>query len=509
MLAVPGARVAWGRLTLARAVLVLGLAIACLVAQPSGAAEANVSALPRLAVPGDLRVVSYYPADAGWTLMWDRWRPERISADLDRLRGLNANTVRVVVATHFFGYPEPDSARLRQLRTFVELAARSGLHVHFTLFDWWYEYRQVATSKRWARAVLEPYVGDPRVAFVELKNELSPTNPAAIAWAGELLPWLRTLLRGQTPVTLSVGGVAPVADLRALVSRLPARSRPDFFDVHYLTGEAERAVHVFRALRQIAGRTPLWVGEVGYPSSTRFTGFAGIPLTDSAQEAAQAHYHRLCAAALAGLGLPPPGIWALDDFVAGAIPQAGEGFPEQEHHFGLFRTDGTAKPAAATIRRLFAGRAETGFNGGFEQAVRAEDGTAVPAVWGSVGELRLVHDRATARTGTAAARIDGPRGVNGTFLATPVLGDLAGTALEATTWVRGRGGTVRLGLVWFASNGRVIGRRWASIAADRRWRRAAVAQTAPARAAYVRVEIHARELTGPAWVDDVAVVSRP
>lgn len=489
--------------------LVLGLVTACLVARPGAAADASAGALPRLVVPGELRVVSYYPADAGWTLMWDRWRPERIAADLERLRGLNANTVRIVVATHFFGYPEPDPQRLRQLRAFVEIAARTGLHVQFTLFDWWYEYRQIAASKRWARAVLEPYVGDPRVAFVELKNELDPTDTVAIAWAGDLLPWLRTLLRGQTPVTLSVGGVSPVSDLRALIGGLPARSRPDFFDVHYLTGEAERAAHVFRALRQLAGRTPVWIGEVGYPSSTRFTGFAGVPLTHSAQEAVQAHYHRLCAAALARLGLPLPGIWALDDFVLGAIPQAGEAVPEQEHHFGLFRTDGAAKPAAATVRRLFAGRAETGFNGGFEQAVRAEDGTAVPAVWGSVGGLRLVHDRGSARTGRASARVDGRHGARGTFLATPVLGDLVRAPLEASAWVRGEGATVRLGLVWFAANGRTLGRRWTSIAAASRWRRATVRQRPPVGAAFARVEIHARELAGPVWLDDVAVVSLP
>jgi len=38
-----------------------------------------------------------------------------------------------------------------------------------------------------ARAVLAPYVGDPRIAFVELRNEIETTDPAAMAWTRELI----------------------------------------------------------------------------------------------------------------------------------------------------------------------------------------------------------------------------------------------------------------------------------------------------------------------------------
>ena len=62
---------------------------------------------------------------------------------------------------------------------------------------------------------------------------------------------------------------------------------------------------------------------------------------------------------------------------------------EPEYRFGLFREDGSAKPAAATVSRLFGGLPEIGFNGGFEAAAAAEDGTAVPAVWGSTLNLAL------------------------------------------------------------------------------------------------------------------------
>ena len=224
----------------------------CLAAASSAQAVAEAD---RLEVPGDLRVVSYYPADAGWTRMWEPWRPQRIDTDLRRLRGLNANVVRIVLPAHFIGYPAPEERYLERLREFVGIAARNGLGVQLTLFDWWGSYRDIEGSKQWARAVLERYVGDPRIAFVELRNEIDTTDAEALLWTRALIPWLRDLLRKQTPVTVSVAGMTPVRDLRALVAALPARARPDFFDAHHFTGGGELAEKVFATLRDVAAPT--------------------------------------------------------------------------------------------------------------------------------------------------------------------------------------------------------------------------------------------------------------
>jgi hypothetical protein len=481
--------------------LVLALLAACLGAAPLASARDRLAPIE---VPRDLRVVSYYPADAGWTRMWEPWRPGRIAADLRRLRGLNANTVRVVVPARFFGYPEPDPAKLTLLRELVDIAARNGLHVHFTLFDWWDEYRDVAGSKRWAGAVLAPYVGDPRVAFVELKNELDPSDGEALAWLRELVPWLRGFLHGRTPVTVSVGGREPERDLRALVAALPRAARPDFFDAHYFTGGGERAEHVFARLRDLAAPTPLWIGELGYPSSTTRSGYWGVALTESSQEAAQAHYLKLCFAALARLGLPAPGIWILDDFAPDAIPASDVDGREHEYRFGLFRDDGSAKPAAAVVRNRFAGGVETGFNGGFEAPALTEDGAVVPAVWGAAGELRLVHDTTSVRSGRAAARVAGPTGGSGRFHVTPVTAPVRDGVAELSAWVRGVDASLRVAIAWYDAAGRPVGLRWTSVPARDRWRRARLVSRPPRTAAYAQVVVEARRLTGSVWLDDVS-----
>jgi hypothetical protein len=75
--------------------------------------------LLRLDVPRDLKVVSYFPSNAGWTEMWTDWQPARIDADLGRLESLHANTVRAIVQPVLFGYPHPRvvyTSRLRRRR---------------------------------------------------------------------------------------------------------------------------------------------------------------------------------------------------------------------------------------------------------------------------------------------------------------------------------------------------------------------------------------------------------
>lgn len=481
---------------------VLGILCFAVCLASAGSAQA-VADVDRLDVPRELRVVSYYPADAGWTRMWEPWRPERISADLGRLRGLNANVVRIVLAANFIGYPEPEERYRQRLREFVGIAARNGLRVQLTLFDWWGGYRDLEGSKRWARAVVEPYVGDPRIAFVELRNEIDPENADALAWTRELVPWLRNLLRKQTPVTVSVAGMTPARDLRMLVAALPPRTRPDFFDAHTFTGGCELAEQVFATLRAIAAPTPLWIGELGYPTSTTHSGYAGVPLTASGQEGAQEHYFKLCFRALARLGLPAPGIWILDDFAPDAIPQSALLGRAEEYRFGLFREDGSAKPAAGVVSRLFAGSIETGFNGDFEAVASAEDGVPVPAVWGSTGELRLVVDTRLARSGLASGRIVGRRGGSGTFVVAPVTAPVQNRRAELSVWVRGSGAALRVAIVWFDRRGRQVGQRWTSVRAARRWRSAAVVARPPAGAAFARIVLRAHALQGSIWVDDV------
>ena len=156
------------------------------------------------------------------------------------------------------------------------------------------------------------------------------------------------------------------------------------------------------------------------------------------------------------------------------------------------------------MRRLYAGRLGTGFNGGFEAAASAEDGTSVPAVWGSTGELRLVRDTTVARSGTSSARVVGRPGGSGTFEITPITAPVQNGRAELSVWVHGTKATVRVAIVWFDSAGRQVGQRWTSVRARPRWQRAAVVAKPPRGAAFARIVMRARGMNGSIWLDDVA-----
>ena len=302
--------------------------------------------LPRLHAPWDLRVISYFPADAGWTKMWTDWQPDRVDADLARAASLDANTVRAIVQPDTFGFPHVSSKYAAHLAQFVSLAAAHGLHVQLTLFDWWYRWQDVTGSKVWAAQLLAPYRNDPRIAFVELRNEILPV-PVTFAWARRMIPFVKSVL-GDTPVTLSVSGQDAAARLESLVKGLRS-VRPDFWDIHAYPSGGEVMYHLITRAQSVAGATPLWVGETGYPTTTATTGYGGVPLTPSAQEAAQAHFFAMVSWAAEANGLPPVGVWVLDDMIPSAVPDRPVDALNPELHFGLFRLDGSAKPAADLV----------------------------------------------------------------------------------------------------------------------------------------------------------------
>jgi hypothetical protein len=496
--------------------------VAALVGALAAPAPTQAAPLAPLSAPRDLKVISYYPSDAGWTQMWDSWRPERLQADFARIAGLHANTVRLIVQAGTFGYPLPSSAYQERLALAVELAARAGLHVQLTLFDWLGQhglagsYADLAGSETWASAMLAPYAGDPRIACVELQNELDPRDPAAVAWARTLVPYIQGVLGPGTPVTLSAHGDNPVTALALLQGAFSAGA-PDFWTLHLYSGGGERAYWQLRQAQADGSRRPLWLGETGYPTLETLSGYGDLPQTLDAQEAAQAHYLKTVAEAAWRLKLPSIGVWALDDFTADAIPVEPAQRIPAEYHFGLFRLDGTEKPAAAVVRRMFAaGRPSLDFDNGFEHGVSNGFGGLVPAEWSLHGDtnMEVVQDTGVAHTGVASARLRSEDGVPGhayLYVAPIDAAALAGATASASVWARvaSPGADVRLEVDWLDGASRYLSRATSLPArSGGGWRRLVLRTRRPARARSVRIYLVGARLTGSVWFDDATFAWR-
>ncbi|HVS86549.1 MAG TPA: hypothetical protein VHD91_13060 [Gaiellaceae bacterium] len=475
-----------------RRLLVLGLLGVCLGVPAQASARVDVG--PRLAVPQQMRLVAYYPAHDGWTYMWQHWDPRQIDHDFGLVANLHANTVRIFVQPSVWGFPHPSRQGRQQLETVLSLAGKHGLAVELTLFDWWFDYGRVADSKTWVRSLLSGYADDPRIAAIELRNEIDPSNPAAIAWAKALLPYVRQVLP-ETPVTLSVSSNDPVNRLAALSSEL-APVAPDFWSFHYYD-KPEYALWTIAAARAAVAPVPLVVGETGYEPNLS----APQPKSPADIEAEQSRYFRTVANAAALLGLPPPGVWVLLDFSPGASPVA---MPQAEYRFGLFRTDGTPKPDASVVRSMFlqAGTVDPSFDGGFE---RPGFGPWRVHGSGATREAVIVHGGA----GSVALTPAGGRTTLTTIPSVPWV--TPGQTLSVSGWVRGilTTGTTEVELRWFAADRTPLGvtDSEALPSGTVGWTLLTASGQAPPGAAFVAIALISDGNSGSAVFDDVSLAA--
>jgi len=290
----------------------------------------------------DLREVNYYPASGGWTYMWSHFDPAAIDRDFARIRALDANTVRIIIQPSVFGFPMVRPVMADRLAEVIGLAAKHSLRVHLTLFDWWSQFSDIGGSKEWVLSLLSRYRDDPRIAVVELQNEVNPRNSEAVAWLAAMLPYLSAVMPG-TLRTVSTPSVRPA--VFALFTQELRNSPPDFWDYHYY-GPAGEAYTVLSAVSALAAPRPLFVGETGFSTM-------GTPGDQAARQQAQAAYYLAIFAAAAALRLPAPAPWTLNDFYPGAIPPSPAADNPAQYGYGLFQVNGTPKPAAAVVRSLF------------------------------------------------------------------------------------------------------------------------------------------------------------
>jgi hypothetical protein len=482
----PALRRGLGAALLAPLLLMAGPAKAAAAAATDDAARLS----ERLAAVKTAKQVNYYPAASGWTKMWTSFDARTIDADLAKARALGADSVRAMLFPTLFGYPTPKPEYTAKLAQFVSLADSHDLAVKFTMFDWWDGYTDTTGSANWASAILAPYRYDNRIISIGLQNELDPGNAAALAWAKKIVPAVRAVLPGM-PLTISVSAANGIADLAKLRAALPL----DYYDFHFY-GSSERATSIIQQAKAAVAPAPLVIGEAG--AST-------LNVTEGEQAAYLARVFE--GAKAAGIGSVAP--WTLNDFTAGAIPESAVAKVPAQYTYGLYRTDGTAKPAAAVVKAAWTGTAypATLLDPGFEN-------TAAQTPWSAfMPELGVpVRTQAMARSGkwsVALSRTGKTAAGSPSYRISPIVPVTAGQKWHAEVYARGNAatGTTQIALSWFDANDRWLGgvssatlppgtTGWTKLSAD---------ATAPAGTASLQVHLKSGANTGTVWFDDVSV----
>ncbi len=496
--------------TLFSLLLILLLSLSFIIYLPQRLATGTSSSAVQK-ILADIKEINYYPENAAWTKMWTGFSPTEIDHDFAEIQGLGFNTVRIILQADsgVFDYPVPTPAEQNKLSQVIAFAAGHHLKVHLTLFDGWDDYKDIVGSRQWADAIVKPYAADPRISILELQNEMSLYVPGSIAWAQTMIPYLQHIGSG-IPVTISESGFGRMQRLVTALRFTP----PDFYDFHLYEYDGQ----VYNTLKQVKAMlqgAPFLIGEIGYSTYPQsYGGFSDTAHNTVAQEAQQAYYYRMVFYATKGLGLPSPAPWTFSDFSMEAFPGTPQLATLGEAYFGLFRRDGSEKPAAATIASLLADNPMvTSFNNGFEQS----DGHGMPTLWrmaqnASLGyTANIAWDTTVAHSGKASVRIShsttSKHGTAGLFI-NPIQYVIPGQTYSVSAWAKGlhSTGSDYLSIVWVDVYGHVIAEAdsLSFPTGTYDWQPRTLTATAPAQATAMEIHLNSRGNTGTVWFGDVS-----
>ena len=447
-----------------------------------------------------MRLMNYYPAANGWTNMWTNWNPAVLRADFARIRALGANTVRIIVFPHTFGWPTISSGMAIHFADTLKIAAAEGLGVQLTLFNWWNSFQEISQSRAWLKELLDPYASDPEIQLVELANEVDPSDAAAVAWVRALLPTLRSVMP-HTPSTVSVSGTegpAGFAKLRTEVAGSPL----DVADIHFYDDAAEAYAWMLAAKRA-AGPLPLLIGEAGYPVIV--SGYDGL----EGGELRQAQWYSVVFAAARAAGVPPPAPWILYDFESGAIPPPEAPAPAITYHFGLYSASGQWRPSVWVVKQAFAGQnvdftnSTSGLSGMHSMLVWTPD----PPQQGELAydpEVGYLQPGSVRLSNTHTSQAGSPA-----FTLVPTQPAIQGQLWTVSVWAKGINvnGTARLSLSWFNSAGVYLSESSSKPLpqGNPSWTQLVVRTRVPPDATSIQLSLKSSDVAGTVWFDDVQI----
>lgn len=284
--------------------------------------------------------INYYPASASWKDFWIEFPVDAIKSDLQNIRALNANSVRIFLTHDYFDHVETREDALSKLNIFLKLCEDNGIKVLVTLFDLRpnYELGNLQADINHINRILPTLSSHKAVLGVDIKNQadLDFKNWGQDRVKGWLTIMMRHIHMQYPEVALTVGW-SKAENATGL------KDTVDFVTYH----EYESPENFGGRLNKIVSAVddkPVMITELG---STVWTPFK----TKHAAEARQAH--RL-ETQLSQAG-PVSGVflWTLHDFdhvgreVVGPLPWR----QAQQRHFGLIRSDGTIRPAANVLKQ--------------------------------------------------------------------------------------------------------------------------------------------------------------
>ena len=337
--------------------LLLLVACACLRC-PAAGETASPAELVRELRPLSVRGVNYYPRETPWSGMWTATPAVVWERDMALVASLHANTVRTFVplnnAMEKAGLLSPDGspapAYLGKIEEFLDAAWRRKIRVILCLDP---DPKWLSQKDKWAKSVAalaERFKGDGRILLWDAMNE--PESDAK--WIEPTKAYLRgalPLLDRISPDHLTTVGLTWRAD------RLAETVLPEVWQYHEYTPKEilfkegpKRVIRSVATQRKTAAARPLLIGEFGVSTARDEAHGCSEQLRPRLNESPGTEEEQK---RVFGIVLEA----AEKEGIAGVLPWCLHDYPiknPNESHFGLFRSDGTAKPAAEMLRSTYA-----------------------------------------------------------------------------------------------------------------------------------------------------------
>lgn len=451
----------------------------------------------------NIKEINYYPKDFTWLNFWSQWplAKQQMDDDLDKIQELGANTVRIFIHPFVFGYPEVETKYLDYLDEALSLLDAHQLKAHVTLFDLWWSWNDIEGSQTWMTSVVEPFRNDPRILIWELQNEVDLEKDHIRDWVQVMFPALKELA-GNTLSTVSVIGVEWLDD----VKKLTAPNSPEIYSLHWypsrlllsqkLPADLERAF-------DLIGDAELLIGEFGFNTYTLAEEFQANMYRDILYYANQK-------------GIKHLGAWTFSDFPETAIEK------KEEQHFGLFRLDGTPKPAAMILKDAFHGHfpasptpvmlSNTSFERVNPLSMRLDNWQPWDVNW--TMQNRFEQDCTTAYEGACSVQLFSTSGVPvGLYTTSAVpVGSNTGYGLKGVLKTQNLDGWAQIVMSWLDAEGNRIGdtRSQSFYEANAsEWTDISIEKTKPlpgARFVQIYVQMMSTHENSIVWFDDLQII---
>jgi len=283
--------------------------------------------------------INYYPASASWKEFWTEFPVEEIRLDLETIANMDSNSIRIFLNHDYFDNADTQAEANAKLSIFLDLCAEQNIQVLVTLFDLRPDYTlsNMSADVDHIDQVLASISHHPNILGIDIKNQADLDFPT---WGqGVVEGWLTVMARHiqiQYPdVPITVGWSNPD-------SALGLKDVIDFVTYHEY-GDVEGFSDRLDAIKTEAGDKPVMITELG---STTWNPFRST----RAAEVKQAS--RLESQLRQSIAADGVFVWTLNDFqhvgsdVVGRRPWR----KAQQRHFGLLRSDGSARPSKDVLQ---------------------------------------------------------------------------------------------------------------------------------------------------------------